>query len=363
MEEKKIFEKGNIAIAMAALAANCKYYFGYPITPQSDIPEYLSRELPKIGGVFLQSESEVAAINMLLGAASTGERVMTSSSGPGNPLMQEGISYMDGDELPAVIVNVSRSGPGLGGISPSQGDYFQATRGGGHGDYRTMVLAPHSVQDMWDYTIMAFDLADKYRNPVIVLADGMLGQMKEPFVTRMPEKIPYPPKDTWALTGAKDRPGRVIKSLYLGHLELENHVWKLNEKYERMKKEDTRWEEYLMDDPEVVIVAFGSAARIAKTAVKVARKEGYKVGLLRPITLFPYPYRRLRELSKRVGKFLTVELNAGQMVEDVMIGVGTNAQVFFYGRPNGVGSLPTPEEIYKEIIKTIKNEKVPVNEF
>ncbi len=363
MEGKKIFEKGNVAIAMAALAANCKYYFGYPITPQSDIPEYLSRELPKVGGVFLQSESEVAAINMLLGAAATGARVMTSSSGPGISLMQEGISYMAGDELPAVIVNVSRSGPGLGGISPSQGDYFQATRGGGHGDYRTMVLAPHSVQDMWDYTIMAFDLADKYRNPVIVLADGMLGQMKEPFVTRIPEKIDHPPKDSWALTGAKERPGRVIKSLYLGHLELEKHVWHLNEKYEKMKKEDTRWEEYLLDDPELVVVAFGSAARIAKTAVKIARNEGYRVGLIRPITLFPYPYKRLRELSKLARGFLTIELNAGQMVEDVMIGVGTNAPTYFYGRPNGVGSLPTPEELYYEIIKAYKGEKVPVNVF
>lgn len=363
MEEKKIFDKGNIAIGMAALAAGCKYYFGYPITPQSDIPEFLSRELPKIDGVFLQAESEVSAINMLIGAAASGVRVMTSSSGPGISLMQEGISYLAGDELPVVIVNVARSGPGLGGISPSQGDYFQATRGGGHGDYRTPVLAPSTVQEMWDHTILAFYIADKYRNPTVVLSDGLLGQMKEPFVTRIPDFPELPSKANWALTGAVNRKGRVIKSLYLGDLELEKHVWDLDKKYQQMKKEETRWEEFMLDDAEIVVVAYGSAARVAKTGIEFARKEGIKVGLLRPVTLYPYPYKRLRELSKTVDKILDIELSSGQMIDDVMIGVGSNADVFFYGRPNGVGSMPSPDELSNVIKDTFNGKNKPVNDF
>ncbi len=345
---EKILVKGNVAIAMAAIEAGCRYYFGYPITPQSDIPEYLSREFPKIGGVFLQAESEVAAINMVLGASSAGKRVMTSSSGPGISLMQEGISYLAGSELPAVIVNVQRSGPGLGGISPSQGDYFQATRGGGHGDYRTPVLAPSSVQEMWDLTFLAFDLADEYRTPVVILADAMLGQMQEPLELRKPPARNLPEKD-WILTGCEGREPKKLKSLYLGHRELEKHCWELWEKYQRMKEREVRWEEVNCEEADLLVVAFGSAARISKTAVENARAEGLKVGLFRPITLFPYPEQRLAELSEKAKALLVVELNTGQMLEDVKIAVGKSKPIYFYGRPPGTDSLPMPAEILDQI--------------
>ncbi len=351
MEEQRpetLFAKGNEAIAMAAIDAGCLLYFGYPITPQSDIPEYLSKQLPQLGGEFIQAESEIASINMLLGASATGTRAMTSSSSPGISLMQEGISYMAGSELPAVIVNISRSGPGLGGISPSQGDYFQATRGGGHGDYRMIVLAPSSVQEMYDLTFLAFDLSDKYRNPALILGDALLGQLKEPLIRRAPEKMPLPPKD-WALTGAAGRNPNRLKSLYLQDGELSEHNWKLFKKYEQMKKDEVRHESFHDEDSRLVVVAFGSVARISMTSVELARREGMNVGLFRPITLFPFPEHQLHALSQNVTSFLTVELNTGQMVEDVKLSVARDADVYFYGRPPG--SLPTPEEILKEIKK------------
>jgi 2-oxoglutarate ferredoxin oxidoreductase subunit alpha len=345
---EKLLAKGNEAVAMAAIDSGCLLYFGYPITPQSDIPEYLSKHLPTLGGEFIQAESEIASINMLLGASATGARAMTSSSSPGISLMQEGISYMAGSELPCVVVNISRSGPGLGGISPSQGDYFQATRGGGHGDYRMIVLAPSSVQEMYDLTALAFHLADKYRNPALILGDALLGQMKEPLLRRPPEKMTLPPKD-WVLTGAQHRDPRRVKSLYLQDGELTEHNWKLFRKYEQMKKEEVRCESFLVEDAHLVIVAFGSVSRVSRTAVEVARREGMKVGLFRPIGLFPFPEKPLHALSQKVKTFLTAELNTGQMVEDVRLSVERDANVHFYGKPPG--SLPFPEEILEEIRK------------
>src|SRR5512136_213016 len=345
---EKILAKGNEAIAMAAIDSGCLLYFGYPITPQNDIPEFLSKHLPPLGGEFIQAESEIASINLLLGASATGARAMTSSSSPGISLMQEGISYMAGSELPGLIVNISRSGPGLGGISPSQGDYFQATRGGGHGDYRMIVLAPSSVQEMYDLTCRAFDLADKYRNPAMILGDALIGQMKEPLLRRKPAGMTLPPKD-WALTGAKERKPNRLKSLYLQDGELSDHNWKLHHKYEEMKKEEVLFESFLTEDAKLIVAAFGSMARVSKTSVELARQEGMNVGLLRPITLFPFPEKAFDDLSRRVKRFLTVELNTGQMVEDVKLSVERDAQVYFYGRPPG--SLPSPEEILEEIKK------------
>ena len=340
---------GNEAIARGAIAANCKFYFGYPITPQNEIPEYLSQHLPALGGTFIQAESEIASINMLLGAGATGARAMTSSSSPGISLKQEGISYMAGDEIPGVIVNMSRSGPGLGGISPSQGDYFQATRGGGHGDYRVIVLAPFSVQENFDLTIQAFDLADKYRNPVMILGDALLGQIKEPIVIR-----PYKPQvfeKTWALTGAKGRKPRFLKSLYLSEGDLTQHNWKLFQKYQQMKAE-IRSETYLIEDANMIVVSFGSVARIIKSAVNMARDNGMKVGLFRPITLYPYPEEALKQVSQKIHHFFVVELNTGQMVEDVKISIDKGARVDFYGRPPG--SIPTPNELFEEIEKVYR---------
>jgi len=345
---EKILAKGNEAIAMAAIDSGCLLYFGYPITPQNDIPEYLSKHLPALGGEFIQAESEIASINLLLGASATGARAMTSSSSPGISLMQEGISYMAGSELPGLIVNISRSGPGLGGISPSQGDYFQATRGGGHGDYRMIVLAPSSVQEMYDLTCLALDLSDKYRNPAMILGDALIGQMKEPLLRRKPVRMTLPPKD-WALTGAKGRKPNRLKSLYLQDGELSDHNWKLQQKYEQMKKEEVAFENFLTEDASLIVAAFGSMARVSKTSVELARKEGMSVGLLRPITLFPFPEKAFDDLSRRVKRFLTVELNTGQMVEDVKLSAERNAQVYFYGRPPG--SLPSPEEVLEEIKK------------
>ncbi len=349
--EKRLFLKGNEALAIGALKAGCRYYFGYPITPQNDIPEYLSKHLAKMEGCFIQAESELASINMLLGAAAAGARAMTSSSSPGISLMQEGISYMAGSELPAVIVNITRSGPGLGGISASQGDYFQATRGGGHGDYRTIVLAPHSVQEMHDLAMLAFDLADRYRNPVVILADAVLGQMQETMVDRTYQPLAMPPKD-WILTGASGRKPRLIKSLYLKEGEMEAHNWKLFEKYQRMKKEEVRCEASPDGDAQLAIVAFGTAARVSKTAIRLARGEGLKVSLFRPITLFPFPEEALQRLSQRVKQFLSIEMNTGQMVEDVKLSVARNADVHFYGHPPG--SPPDPEELLEAIKKVCR---------
>jgi 2-oxoglutarate ferredoxin oxidoreductase subunit alpha len=347
-EPEKILAKGNEAIAMAAIDSGCLLYFGYPITPQNDIPEYLSKHLPALGGEFIQAESEIASINLLLGASATGARAMTSSSSPGISLMQEGISYMAGSELPGLIVNISRSGPGLGGISPSQGDYFQATRGGGHGDYRMIVLAPSSIQEMYDLTCLAFDLSDKYRNPTMILGDALIGQMKEPLIRRKSKQMDLPPKD-WALTGATGRKPHRIKSLYLQDGELSEHNWKLYQKYEQMKKEEIRFESLFTEDAKLIVAAFGSMARVSKTSVELAREEGMKVGLFRPITLFPFPEKALYDLSQRIKLFLTVELNTGQMLEDIKLSLERNAQVYFYGKPPG--SLPSPEEVLGEIKK------------
>ncbi|GAB4256203.1 MAG: 3-methyl-2-oxobutanoate dehydrogenase subunit VorB [Deferrisomatales bacterium] len=351
---KKSFEKGNVAIAKAAVAAGCRYYFGYPITPQSDIPEYLSQVLPAQGGQFVQAESEVAAINMLLGAGATGKRAMTSSSSPGISLKQEGISYMAGSEVPGVIVNVQRSGPGLGGIAPSQGDYFQATRGGGHGDYRVIVLAPASVQEMYDLTVRAFDLADQYRTPVMILADAMLGMMKEPLEEWVPERKDFG-KASWALTGALGRPARKVKSLYLGDGELADHNWALAQKYREIEQKESRAHVEVPERCELAVVAFGSAARIAKSAVDRANEEGRRVGLVRPITLWPFPSEVIRTVAEKGVPFLTVELNTGQMVEDVRLAVEGRSRVDFAGWPPGY--LPNPDDVYAEIAKRLPAEE------
>ena len=334
---------------MGALEAGCRYYFGYPITPQSDIPEYLSRELPKLSGEFIQAESEIGAINMVLGASACGVRAMTSSSSPGISLKQEGISYMAGAELPGVIINISRSGPGLGGIDASQSDYFQSVKGGGHGGYHIPVLAPNSVQEMYDLTMHAFDLADLYRTPVMVLGDSVIGQMKEALV-KNPRPVRELPEKGWKVRGKSGAEQRVVKSLFLGDGELEAHNWHLHAKYQVMKEKECISEEYLTEDAQLLVVGFGSVSRIAHTAVTMAREAGLKVGLFRPVTLFPFPEKALAEAAGRAGKVLVIELNTGQMVEDVRLAVGAGAAVSFYGRPPGAASLPSPEELF-EVIK------------
>jgi 2-oxoglutarate ferredoxin oxidoreductase subunit alpha len=347
---KKVFTKGNEAIAMAAINAGCRYYFGYPITPQNEIPEYMAAQLPKVGGEFLQAESEIASINMLLGAAATGVRVMTSSSGPGISLMQEGFSYFAGNELPAVVINMSRQGPGLGGINATQGDYFQSVKGGGHGDYKLIVLAPHTGQELYDLTIKAFELAEKYRMLTLVLGDAILGQIKEPITPWIPEKTGGDPDRDWLITGARGRAPRRITSLFLADGEMEKHNWHLQEKYARLENDDVMFEERATDDAAMVFVAFGSVARIAKSAVDQARAEGLRVGLLRPITLFPFPRRRLAEIGGSCKNFLVAEMNTGQMVEDVRLALPGDCEVDFYGRPGG--SVPTPEDLYEVIRET-----------
>lgn len=341
---------------MGAIEAGCRYYFGYPITPQNEIPEFMSREMPRLGGTFIQAESEIAAINMVLGAGGGGARVMTSSSGPGISLKAEGMSYMAGSEVPGVIVNMVRSGPGLGGIDASQADYFQAVKGAGHGGYHVIVLAPHSVQELYDLTMDAFDLADRYRMPALVLGDAMIGQMKEaliPHVYRPPNDLPL--KD-WAATGKNGREkGNTIKSLFLKDGELEAHNWHLHSKYELLKQYETRCETAGLEDAEFIVTAFGCAARIVKSAIAMAREEGLKVGLIRPITVYPFPEKVFRQATAGVKRVLCVELNNGQMVEDVRLSVDRQADVFFYGRPGGTNSLPTPEELYEQIRKHYKD--------
>jgi 2-oxoglutarate ferredoxin oxidoreductase subunit alpha len=349
--------RGNHVVAEAAIRAGCRYYFGYPITPQNEIPEYMADKLSKIeGGVFVQAESEVASIHMVIGASMTGGRVMTSSSGPGISLKQEGISFLSGLELPAVIVNMSRGGPGLGNIAPSQSDYFQATRGGGHGDYRTIVLAPSSGQELADLTARAFDLADRYRIPVILLGDGMLGQMMEPVEFRPEVPLKKLPAKDWVLGGAKGRPSRFIRSLILDATEEEEHNWKLMRKYEKITKEEVSWETFATEDAKMVVVAFGTAARIAKGAINRVREQGLKVGLLRPISLWPYPSKAIKELSKKVKFFLCFEMNMGQMVEDVKLALEGNGEVHFYGRPGGI--IPTPAEISRIIASQYYQKKL-----
>jgi 2-oxoglutarate ferredoxin oxidoreductase subunit alpha len=340
--------KGNEALAEAAIRAGCQAYFGYPITPQSEILEYLADQGRKRGMIVLQAESEVASINMVYGAAGAGARVMTSSSSPGISLMQEGLSYIACAELPCLVVNVNRGGPGLGTIQPSQGDYFQATKGGGHGDYRLIVLAPASVQEMADFVFDAFDLADTYRNPVMILADGALGQMMEKVEFRDYDPKEHIPPKPWATTGkTKDRPRNIITSLHIQPEKMEEINLKLQEKYRLINEREARCELVETDDAEYLIVAYGLVARIAHRAVDIAREQGIRVGLLRPITLYPFPYKNVRGLAERVHGILTVEMNSGQMVEDVRLGVEGRCPVEFYGRMGGI--IPSPEEIVKAL--------------
>ena len=349
--ESRIFVKGNEAISRGALAAGCKCYFGYPITPQNDIPEFMSKALPEAGGQFVQAESEIAAANMLLGATACGIRAMTSSSSPGISLKQEAISYMAGSELPGVIVNMNRGGPGLGDIGPSQGDYFQATRGGGHGDYRLLVLAPGTVQEAYDLTIKAFDLAFAYRNPVMILGDAILGQMKEPITPKPEHEAPEDEGARWRLDGAQGREARILKSLFLAEGSLAGHNQRLEQKYIAMKKE-CAWEEFLTDDAELIVVAYGSIGRIAKSTIKSLRASGHKVGLLRPITVYPFPSAPLEALAGSGKKFLTIEHNLGQMIEDVRLSICGLADSAFYGHLPG--NLPTPNDFEQPILDVLE---------
>lgn len=344
--DKKVLMKGTDALGEAAIRAGCKCYFGYPITPQNEVPEYMSRRMEEVGGVFLQGESEIASINMVLGAAASGVRAMTSSSSPGISLKQEGLSFLAALELPAVIVNINRGGPGLGNIAPSQGDYYQATRGGGHGDYRMPVYAPASVQELYDITMRAFDVADLYRTPVMILGDGMMDQIMEPIYVRERPDVEIPPKD-YILDGAEGRPSRIVKSLILDPSEMEEHNWKLKRKYDLMAHDLPQWEEFMTDDAKLTIIAYGTAARIAKGAVKRARSDGLKVGLLRPITLWPFPDEAIRSVAKKTKLFLVFEMSTGQMVDDVRLAVEGKVPCEFYGRPGGV--VPIPQEIARII--------------
>ncbi|MCK5380723.1 MAG: 3-methyl-2-oxobutanoate dehydrogenase subunit VorB, partial [Candidatus Latescibacteria bacterium] len=328
---EKILMKGNEAVGEAAIYAGCRHYFGYPITPQNELTAYMARRMDEVGGTFIQSESEIAAISMVFGAASAGARTMTSSSGPGISLKQEGISYIAGAQLPCVIVNVMRGGPGLGNISAAQSDYFQATRGGGHGDYYTLVLAPHNVQEMFDLTMLSFHLADQYRMPALVLADGILGQMMEPLILHRPDFPPLPPK-TWAVGRMKDRPMNLITSIRLGEGRLEAHNFDLQNTYHQIQKDEVRFEETHTEDAEVLLVAFGTSARVCLGAVAEGRAQGLRIGLLRPITLWPFPSRALARHAEKVRGILVVEMNMGQMVEDVRLAVEGKKPVHFYGR-------------------------------
>jgi len=343
--------KGNIAFAEAAIRAGCEAYFGYPITPQTEALEHMSKRMPELGRVFLQAESEVAAINMVYGAACAGVRVMTSSSSPGVSLMMEGLSYIAGSEVPVVLVNVMRGGPGLGNIAPSQGDYNQMVKGGGHGDYKPIVLAPATIQELIDLTVIAFDLAEKYRTIAVVLADGSIGQMMEPAeLPPMRELRQVAERPHWALTGAVDREPNVVSSIYIDPVEEEVFNLKLVEKQKQIEAEEIRFREMWIDDAEIALVAFGTAGRIAQSAVKDARENGMKVGLLRPISLYPYPYAAVQQVADKVNRILVVEMNGGQMLDDVRLAVEGRVQVDFYGRMGGI--VPLPDEVYEQIEKT-----------
>jgi 2-oxoglutarate ferredoxin oxidoreductase subunit alpha len=338
--------KGNEAIGEAAIRAGCRYFYGYPITPQSELPEYLSQHMLAAGGVYLQAESEVAAINMVYGAAATGVRVMTSSSGPGMSLKQEGISYITGAELPCLIVSVMRGGPGLGNIAPSQGDYYQATRGGGHGDYRTIVLAPYSVQEAAQLVVEGFDLADKYRNPVMVLTDGTLAQMMEPVdFDTLPKAEPV--SKPWAVSGKNGGPKRSITSLCLDTKKAEEYNRSLAAKYREITENEIRYESYRAEDADILVVAYGIVGRMANAAVDMVRAEGIRAGMFRPISLWPFPYQQLNDAAKTAGRVLTMEMSLGQMVEDVQLAIKCRLPVDFYGRPGGV--VPTVPEMYRQI--------------
>lgn len=338
---EKVLMKGNEALAESAIRAGCRFFFGYPITPQTELAAYMAKRMPKEDGTYLQAESEIAAINMVYGASAAGARAMTSSSSPGISLKAEAISYMAGADLPGVIINVQRGGPGLGGIQPSQADYFQATRATGHGDFHLIVLAPSTVQEMTDYVYEAFDLADEYRMPVMILADGMLGQMMEPVV--LPERKTELPARPWAVTGHKgEREHNIVNSLYLAPEDLERTNIERFERYDRIKASEQRAEEYLVDDADIVLVAFGATARIARSAVNKARDKGIKAGLIRPISLWPFPTDSLERAVGTAKAFLSVEMNMGQMVEDVRLAVCGRVPVEFYGRAGGI--IPTPAE-------------------
>ena len=350
---ERVLMKGNEAIAEAAIRAGCRHYFGYPITPQTEIAAYMAKKMPKIGGVFLQAESEIASINMVYGASAAGMRVMTSSSSPGISLKAEGLSYIAGSDIPALVVNVQRGGPGLGGIQPSQSDYFQATKGGGHGDYRMIVLAPASVQEMASLTIKGFDLADKYRMTAMILADGTIGQMMEPITFEDAEPTVY--EKPWALTGTEcKRPHNVVNSLYLQPAELERKNFERFEKYAALERDEAMWEEYMMEDADVCVVAFGIASRVAKNAVVAARKEGIKVGLIRPITLWPFPTAPLAAAADKAKAFVSVELSMGQMIEDVRLATGCRRPVSLCNRAGGM--IPSPDEVLAAIRKAEKGE-------
>jgi len=343
---ERILMKGNEAIAEAAIRAGCRHYFGYPITPQTEIAAYMAKKMPKIGGVFLQAESEIASINMVYGAAAAGKRVMTSSSSPGISLKTEGLSYIAGSDVPAFVVNVQRGGPGLGGIQPSQSDYFQATKGGGHGDYRMIVLAPASVQEMASLTIKGFNLADKYRMTSMILADGTIGQMMEPisFEDAVIEEYEKP----WALTGTQGkRKHNIVNSLYLQPEELEQKNFERYQRYQQVEENEAMWEEHMMEDAEICVVAFGIASRVAKNAVAAARAEGIKVGLIRPITLWPFPKDALLAAADKVKGFISVELNMGQMIEDVKLYTQCKRPVALCNRTGGM--IPSPEQVLESI--------------
>lgn len=351
----KILMKGNEAFGRAAIQAGCHYFFGYPITPQSELPEYLSRELPKVGGAFVQAESEVAAINMVYGAGGSGTRVMTSSSSPGVALKQEGITYCAGAEVPCVVLNVMRGGPGLGTIQPSQSDYYMATKGGGNGDYRTPVFAPASVQEAVDMIIEAFDVADLYRTPVMVLADGMIGQMMEPVDFDKERKTREIPQKTWATTGTKgQRKPNVINSLYLQSEELEQHNLKLEKKYKAIEENEVQYEMYHTEDAELVFVAYGTVSRIVKTTVDQLREEGYIVGLIRPKTLWPFPKEAFKQIPN-AKNLLVVEMSLGQMIDDVKLASECKLPVDFYGRSGGM--IPSPAAIGQKAKEIIGGEK------
>lgn len=344
---EKVLMKGNEALAEAAIQCGCKHYFGYPITPQTEIAAYMSKRLPKEGGVFLQAESEVAAINMVLGATAAGVRSMTSSSSPGVSLKSEGVSYIAGSDLPALIINVQRGGPGLGGIQPSQSDYWQATKALGHGDFQLFVLAPSTIQEMVDFVPLAYEVGEKYRVPAMILSDGMLGQMMEP--VEFPEKKETAAADkSWATNGHQNkRKKNIVNSLYIQPEELENLVKERYERYEKIKEEEQRAEEFMMDDAEYVVVAFGASSRVARSAIIKAREEGIKVGMIRPITLWPFPDKTIEKSIANTKKYLCVEMNMGQMVDDVRLVVNGRKDVEFFGRTGGV--IPTPAEVLDQI--------------
>ena len=352
---ERVLMKGNEALAEAAIQAGCRHFFGYPITPQTELAAYMAKKMPKIGGTYLQAESEVAAINMVLGAASAGVRAMTSSSSPGISLKGEGISYMAGSDLPCLIINVQRGGPGLGGIQPSQADYWQATKATGHGDFQILVFAPSTVQEMVDLVADAFDMADHYRMPAMILADGMLGQMMEPVTIRgnQADKLPEKP---WAANGHQGkRKHNVINSLYLQPQDLERLVRERFQRYEEIKQKHQRAEEYLVEDAELVLVAYGASSRVAKSAVNMARAQGIKAGLIRPITLWPFPVNALQNAAKTAGQFLCVEMSMGQMIDDVKLAIECKKPVALYSRTGGM--IPTPGEILAEIQRLTGGER------